>query len=87
MRTILAIIFLIFTIIAYIGLIVPLIALFTIPLTPGETYGPLGIANPPLVMLLVWGTVCLILSIITIKLFKGKYVICISKPKMNLSHL
>ena len=70
-RTILAIISLVFTIIAFIGLIPPLIALFTIPLTPGETYGPLGISNPPLAMLIVWGAVCLILLFITIKLFKG----------------
>jgi len=44
--------------------------LFTTSPIPGETYGPLGTPNPPLAMSLVWGTVCLILLIITIKLFR-----------------
>lgn len=70
-RIILVIIFLVFTIFAFIGLIPPLIALFTIPLTTGETYGPLGISNPPLAMLIVWGAVCSVLLLITIKLFRS----------------
>ena len=69
-RIILGIIFLVFTIFAFIGLIPPLLMLFTMSPIPGETYGPLGISNPPLAMSLVWGTICLILLIITIKLFK-----------------
>lgn len=70
-RKIFAFIFLITTLFVFIALVFSLNLLFTIPLTPGETYGPLGISNPPLVMVIVFGLAFLVLLVVTIKLFKS----------------
>jgi len=70
MRLLLIIIFVILTVFAFLGLIPPFLALLIIRPEPGQAYGPLGISNPPLAMLVVWGLVFLILLTITIKLIK-----------------
>lgn len=71
MRLLLIIIFVILTAFAFLGLIPSLFALFMIRSEPGQVYGPLGIANPPLAMLVVWGLIFLVLMAITIKLIRG----------------
>lgn len=68
------IIFIGLTILCFLGLTSSLLALFVMPLEPGRTYGPLGISNPPLVMLLVWGSICLFVLYTTIKLIQKKRV-------------
>ena len=70
---IVAVIYLVITIITLSGLITPFLLLMTF-VPDGTKYGPLGITNPPLIALLMWGSISLLLIFTTIKLFQKRKI-------------